>query len=393
MRKPLLLIIFCSLITGLSAQTLEGIWISSSRMDVQKRTDSTYFEGDEILSKELEKIEIDTFYHNAYALIHFLENREIIFQGIGGKKGLGSYTKALDTLTVVIDTIELKLLNRNENLILLDLDSGWQNSHLIFEKLLPLSSLSKEKMRLDFEKESYWKVKADSNSMNFGYEFHFLDSGHVTLSQFNNEWNASTSWGEYKTAIYENNLFLYILDRHSLDDRMFRIYSDSTNVLFAQNFDDNWGDKPPSKHELQLVRAVLPSKKELKEIKKSLTGVWILDDTVLPFDTAFSEYKRLDEQFYELNFSKNGDFSISYGGVLTNENESTPRSKEIKGTWEVGPTGRYIKMKIDSGYMEYMTLIDVTKKSLSVGMDTESLDFEMTYSHHLIRLKKGANKR
>lgn len=248
-------------------------------------------------------------------------------------------------------------------------------------------------MRLDFEKESYWKVKADSNSMNFGYEFHFLDSGHVTLSQFYNEWNASTSWGEYKTAIYENNLFLYVLDRHSLDDRMFRIYSDSTNVLFAQNFDDNWGDEPPSKHELQLIRAVLPNKKELKEIKKSLTGVWILDDTVLPFDTAFSEYKRLDEQFYELNFSKNGDFSISYGGVLANENESTPRSKEIKGTWEVGPTGRYIKMKIDGDYMEYMTLIDITKNSLSVAMDTESLDFEMTYSHHLIRLKKGANKR
>lgn len=80
MRKLLLLIFLRNLISGLSTPTLEGIWISSSRMDVQKRTDSTYFEGAEILSKKLNNIEIDTFCNDAYALIHFLDNEVTLIQ-------------------------------------------------------------------------------------------------------------------------------------------------------------------------------------------------------------------------------------------------------------------------------------------------------------------------
>jgi len=393
MRKSLVLVFLCSLITGLSAQTLEGIWISSSRMDIQKRYESTYIQYDEVLNNKIEKIEIDTFYLNAYALIHFLENKEIIIQGIGGKKNLGNYTKALDTLSVEIDTFKFKLVNRKENLMLIDFDSGWQNSHLIFEKMTPLSSLSNDKMELDFEKDSYWKVRADSNSTNCGLEFHFLDEEHVMLSQFYDKKNARTTLGEYKIALYENNIFLYVLDQHSLNDIMFRIYADSENILFAQNFEVNWGTHPPSKHEIEIVRAKLPNKRELKEIKKSIMGTWFLDDTVLPFDTTNSEYKHFDEQFYELSFSKEGSFSIAYGGVLVRENERTPQTKEIRGTWEVASTGHYIKMKTNGGSLEYMSIIEVTTNSLLVGMDTESLDFEMTYSSHLIRLKKGDNKR
>ncbi len=393
MRKYLFLIFLYSLNSSLPAQKIEGIWISSNKMNIQKRTDSTYLEGVEILSKKLEKVKIDTFYHNAYALIHFLDNNEIIVQGIGGKKRLGSYTKLIDTLIVEIDTIKFKMIAKKENLILLDLDTGWQNNHLIFEKLLPSSSLSKDKIEFNFEKESYWKISTDSNSLNFGLEYHFLDSGNVILSQFNDGWNAYTSHGEYETIIYENDLFLYILDwNHSSgSERLFRIYSDSANRFFAQTFEENWKE-PSSRQELVFIRAILPIKKELNEIKKSLLGTWALDDTLLPFDPDLSEYKSFDDQYYELIFSKNGEFSISYGGVLMDDNERIPSSKQIRGTWEVGSTGHYIKMKIDDYYIKYMTIIGLSTNSLSIAMDTESPDFEITYSNHQIRLKRLTRK-
>lgn len=388
MKKPLIFLLFFGNLEGIQAQNLEGIWISSNRMDVQTIDSSTYLEEAEFFTEKLEAVEVDTSYFEAYLLVHFFNNHEVAIHGIGGETGHGNYSQKIDTLILDIDSLTIKSVKRQDNLILLDPNSSGTNNHLIVEKLHPISDLKGDRLTSFFEKGSYWKVKTDSSSSNFGLEFQLLDSGEMVLSQFYPAGFAMTSWGNYKCATYENNLFLYLLDRGSLRERMFRMYSRSKNGLVAQGFEKDGLGQPFSKRHYLVEKSDLPKQKHLTRIHNALLGKWFLNEPVLPYDSLFGRYTTFEEQFYELEVLEQGDLVIHYGGVYVNENERKPLSRKIYGTWELGPTGRYLRIITQERRLEYMTIVNLSNDSLLITIDIEALDWDAMYSHHFLPLEK-----
>ena len=378
------LIVFIQFNTN--AQSLEGIWLSSSRVDVQQTPDSSYWENGEWRTISLSTPRLDTAYFSAYVLMHFLPQKEVVVKGIGMEENRGTYTRQADTIIMILDTTQLKLFYEKDRLCSIGSGSDWQTSYFVFERLVPRASLANNDSKIDFHQDPYWKIIADTNSLNLGLEIVFLDSTDVVISQITNNQFSYTSSGEYRTDSYENNFFLYIIDAYSLDDKMFRLFSDSGNSYQAQIYEFEH-DKLPTKRELSLVSAELPSENELNTLKKMLIGMWKLNGQLLEGDTLLTDLD-IQNEFYELRFTKDGKYTALYEGISSNKEDTQLFSEKTDGIWEVGYTGEYILLRENNEHEKYLTLTQLTEQLLWFNAEFELPDTDNTVVYSQIKMIK-----
>ncbi len=382
MRFPIILIIVF-LSSSLQGQTLDGLWISAYQMNVQQITERLDPPNEAVL---LDQIELDTFYQEAFGLIEFLNSHELIFKGLGNPERKVNYVQNVDTIITKVDTLKLKFLINNNRLTLLDPDSSWQFNHFVFERLTPDSTKPLEFS--SFEIGSYWQVDADTTSLNFGLEVFFLDSGEVIISQFSDDLSR-TSIGDYHTDTFKNNLFLYLLDGYSLDQKMIRFYDWNQSFLKAQSYEFGFGDEPPILTSFQLNKLELPSKKSRKTIEKTVVGSWRLLDTGVPFYSEFSDYDSLENEYFNFTITKS-DFEITYGAEFIKQDQRDLLTETINGTWTLGPTGRFLEMTYSNGQISYLTISELTKDSFAFNLSLKTPDSHHGYRSNKIKLK-GAN--
>lgn len=353
-------------------------------MNIQQRTEASDFVNGKFLTKKLDHIEVDTFYHSAHGVIKFLSENHVSIKGLGNSEQRGVYESTNDITIVQLDTLQLKLLTQSDgSLLLTDPDSSWQYNHIVFERLSPEST---EQLILpDFDLNPYWVIHADSNSINYGLELFILDSSNVIISQFFDDY-AMTSWGDYNTDHYENSLYMYLLDRYSLDDRLIRLYNWEMESYKGQCYEFDF-EGPPVKTDFVVKSQQLPSRKSLRSIKKNLLGSWSLIGKGIPFYPDLSDYTRIEQEFFDLDIS-NSDFEIKYGAIFINETQRDQLSEKIKGTWKLGSTGKYLELNFANGQINYLTLTKLKNDTFSINMSLKTPDSDHGYGSKRIKLKR-----
>lgn len=366
------------------AQELDGLWFSTSRMNIQQRTESTDLVDGEFITKELDHIQIDTFYFNAEAILNFFPDNNFEIKGLGNSIGTGTYSLSNDTIVAQVDTLQLKLVQLEDHLLLIDLDSGWQYNQFIFERLKPVPS---EPLVIpDFRSNSYWIVESDTSSINHGLEIIFLDSASLIITQFQNDYTY-TSRGDYKTDSYLNNLYLYFINRNTLDDRMFRLFDWNQDSYKAQCYELAFGEEPPEKQSFEFRTITLPSNKTLKQIKKRLTGSWSLTEGEIPFEPELSDFDQVEKGFLQFQID-DSSFEIYYGGEFTNENDRQRLSEKLEGNWKLGRTGKFLELQLTSGETRYLTIAEISKRSFAFNMELKTPDSEGVYRSQTIKLER-----
>lgn len=365
------LILFCSVISC-KTDSLDGIWITTQRVDVYNEPSS-----------------IDTSYASTFALIEFQGEKNIFLQGVGGQKIQGIYRRVSDSeLSVKVDSMDYIIVEQGEQLIFSSIKSSYQNSYFVFERMSPPSTLSSKKLEnIDFTTDTYWKVEADTNSMNYGFEYLFLDSGEMIMNQVVDDYG-SISWGTYQRANHSNNLFLYVVGGPSLEERMYRVYAQSYNKLNAQLFENIYDDIPFKKQKIVFTKKTLPKEEKLSKTKEVLYGDWINGNKAFFTSSPISILSEYDNQSYELRLLRDGNFSINYSGTLLEDNKEYERS--INGTWELGRTGKFIILTTSKGFIKLVSILELTQNVLSISLEIEDIKEDDFYiSNHTVNLKKN----
>lgn len=381
--KILLSLIFCFTTLLVNAQKLDGLWVSSFRMNIQQLTERLDPDHGPV---ELDRIEVDTFYREAFGILEFLPQNKLVIKGLGKPEKYATYELRKDTILARLDTLQLKFLSYNDHLILLDPDSSWQFNHFVFERMSPNSS--KKLTAPNLELNTYWVFQTDSNSINYGLELFVHDSGQLIVSQFHDD-VSRTTFSDYNIDKFRNNLFLSFFDL--INEKMIRLYDWEMYSFKAQSYEFGFGHEPPILTNFTLEKHELASRKTRQTIKKNLIGSWVIRNNGIPFDPEFSHYNSLENEYFNFLITKT-DFEISYGAVFVNQNQKDFLTEKINGTWNLGTTAKYLELTYNNERIHYLTISKLSDDTFHFSLSLKMPDSDHHYSSQTIKLK-GANNR
>ncbi|MBI9056047.1 MAG: hypothetical protein JEY96_19660 [Bacteroidales bacterium] len=389
-RAYLLFLILILFQVNTFSQELESVWISSHNKNIfipkkknnNKDTQSNSY--DSLILEEMEVEEIDTSYSEAYMLLDFKNSKEVIVKGIGGKTGKGKYKLRKNKLKIRVENQTLKGRIENNKLIFSFKNGKYRKEELVFEKmrnselnasLIPDSSTFYN---------THWKVIADTSSINYGLNFHFLDSNFVIITRIHSKYRR-TNWGEFKIDNYNNHLFLGVINRNFGENYIFNVYKQKNKSYYANTYEVmRFIHKPPLLVNLRLEKIPFLTNSVLDSIKNKLIGNWHAINEPIPCE---SNKFKLENQYFSLEFEKER-FIITKGGNLNYGNKEIPKEIIIKGSWKLSPTGQYLTLQPDNSWTRYVSINVLEMDYAEFDMTIKA--FEENYSNTgIIELKKN----
>ena len=384
----IVLLLLCLAKEKTIAQGLEGIWISSHEIQILKVHERIDSQDPEFAMVKLDHEEIDTNYIEMYLIIDFISNKEIIMMGIGGRQLKLNYTYSKKNGKINIKSKQGNLKGRVEKgkLILTDKISRSETNELFFQRITPSELTTVNMLDSSSFYNTNWLVEADSSSFNFGFNFHFVDSNIVIISQDFGTYGY-TNWGEFQITSYKNHLFLGFLDRMSLEHKVYHLYDRSENTLIGNTFEHYHFaiDPPPLKH-IKLSKKVLLNSDQISLIESQLFGKWKAVNDPIPFDKTFGADTLLNQHF-EIEFRTDKNFTMLKSGTITKDSVETQKEVSYSGNWKLSETGKYIELRPIDSWTRYLTISKITMHYLEIYYEIEALDMNLVSSEMIIMRK------
>jgi len=356
-RAHLLLSLLILFQVNTFSQELESIWISSHSRAINfpkkkaRNNEKQSNDNDSLIAEEVVE-ELDTSYNEFYMLLDFKDSNVVILKGIGGKSGKGKYKLKKNKLVIKVENEKLKGRIENNKVIFSFKYNKYRKEELVFEKM-EISELNSALIpdSSDFY-NTHWKIITDTSSINYGLNFHFLDSNSVIITRDYGEFG-STNWGEFNIDNYNNHLFISILDKNYPETYCYNVYNQQGETYYANTSEIKFfSNSPPSLVNLSLKKIPFLTSSELESIKNKLIGNWNAIDEAIPCE---SNKFKLENQYFSLEFEKD-KFKITKGGILNYGSKKVPKEIILKGSWELSLTGQYLKLQPDDGWIKYVSI-------------------------------------
>ncbi|MEQ8712311.1 MAG: hypothetical protein RIC80_04805, partial [Cyclobacteriaceae bacterium] len=304
----------------------------------------------------------------------------LVLGGIGGEFKNGNYKLVVEIIIIEVDIMSLAGILKSGQLLIFDRDQVPKPySFLILEKLESTPDLNSKAAYRAILSNEYWRLISDSLSISTGLTYHFIDTNQVLINNnriYNgivDNWNLSVNPGKYRLETYQNQVFLYVIDEIRLEQYFYSVKRKIDGAYLVDSFEQGWYREPPTKHRVLLKKEVLPSKRDIKKLEKSLLGKWHSIGTAFPFYPELSGYDSIHSEYLTLDFSKS-TFLIEYGANLIGKDTSLYKVNRLNGEWELGRTGKYVFLETDEGYHRYMTIKNVTDSSAIVSVSLWAID-------------------
>ena len=78
---------------------------------------------------------------------------------------------------------------------------------IFFERINESHLTDSQKLKDSFLENTNWSINADTNSYNYGTELQLLNNNELRIIQINEDYGFN-NWGNWKTDLYKNHLFL-----------------------------------------------------------------------------------------------------------------------------------------------------------------------------------------
>lgn len=384
MKKKLftLMIIFLILTSKLIGQNLDGIWLSSFTLETTKKN---------IPNRP------DSIFNKANLLLDFIDKENVIFKPLGRKQESGKYSIKNNNIQIEIGN---KLIKGDffENELILTLTDTLEYVNKVYLKRITSSDLKKAEIpdsSIFFN--SNWVIQSEPKSNNYGMKFNFLDKDsldsfdkNIVLITKNKGLYGYTELGNYNIDFYKNHFFIGILNRQTIEESVYHFYKLENNIFYAETYENFYSFKsPPKLTKIKVRKTEYLTTKQQKDLESKLKGKWKAIDNPIPFDSISSNYKKLENQSFELVFKENKDYELTKKGILINENSRVPKTIISNGKWGISKTGNYIKLKPNNGWVKYITIEKLSNDNLKIFYDVETLEKNSHFSSRtLIELTK-----
>lgn len=355
----------------LNSQDIQGTWMSKYMLNIQKTDEASEFTDNGLVSRKLDKIEIDSFYSEAKVLVQFLPQKRFVLKPLFREERTGTYYQKQDTVFAETDSVKWCFSVKNQELVLLDLDSSWQSTHIFFERL-PTAELPGG-LDIDdiIEADTYWRIAIDSSSRYFASALYFYSNDSIVIENRFSDFHGSTGIGRYYFDFFEGHAFLGYYDRQRLDFYNIHLMAKSGNEFSGQVSEVYAPPFSYKQYQMVLKPMVKPNKIDLETTNKLLIGTWESTADIFPTDTILTRYDFIADQYYELTFLENGEFSLTYGGTVVSGEDVNSEIKTYHGNWSLGVTGKFVKLEHDNGSIFFLSILSLNQNSISYTLDLD----------------------
>ncbi len=373
----LILVTFSCILIG---QNLEGTYLSKY--------------GVRITNEHIRNEPYSVFY-NVNFIFDFISKDSLAFKTLGDTLVYLKYKFENGKLELKIKDASLYGTIIDNQLILTNTDSEKYTRIVYLEKIQPSYLDSCKMPDYDMFFNTNWLIETTSESKNFGINYTFLeekiepfDKNKVIINKCKGDYGF-TDEGIFILDSYKNHLFLGIYNYESLDESVFHFYNLEKSTFYARTYEfgGNW-QKPPRIKELKLSKKKFKTPEEIKKMEANLVGKWSAVSNPIPFNSSSSEFEKLEDQSYELEFKEDKTFKILKKGVFMKNGRKNPKKQVVRGIWKIGNTGQYIELMSKNLIQRYMTINTLTKDSLKVFYVVKVLDENSVYSRSFIEFVK-----
>ncbi|MDX1830523.1 MAG: hypothetical protein R3342_13365 [Lutibacter sp.] len=377
-----LTIIFLVLTSELIGQNLDGIWLSSYTLETTKK---------HIPHRP------DSVFKKAYLILDFIDNENVIFKPLGNKKEIKKYSVDKNKIQIRIENDLIKGEFSEKEIILILEETEEYIIKAYLNKITPSSLITAQIPDTTLFFNSSWSIESEPKTENYGVKFNFLDKDsldsldkNIVLIIKNKGLYGYTENGNYNIDFYKNHFFIGILNRHTIEENVYHFYKLENNIFYAETYENFYSFKdPPKLSKIKIHKTEYLTTKQQKDLESKLKGKWKAINNPIPFDSISSNYKKLENQSFELIFKESNDFELIKKGILVNENLKVPETVIIKGKWEISKTGNYIKLKPNDSWEKYITIEKLSNDNLKIFYDVETLEENSHFSSRtLIELTK-----
>lgn len=374
-----------------NGQDLKGIWISTHDKELRTVNEREDLQDNEFVTIKLDSTEIDTFYYEAYMLLDFIDDKNVIVKGLGGRQEKCKYKLKNDNLKIKVKKYNLKGQISENSIVIVDKVSKVETRETFFERLN--DSKIKDKIGLDSISfiNSNWVVDTDTSSHNFGFNFHFLDSAIAIINQDYGDFGY-TNWGEWKIDWYKNHLFLGVTDRNRLETKVYHFFDRTGNTLIGNTYEHyHFATEPPPLKDIRLIKQELLDSTQLKTLEADLIGKWLATNNPLSIDTSFQDLHKVDtilNQKFEIDFKNDNTFRLEKSGTIVKRTDKRYKQDTLTGYWEISQTGKYLVLKPVNSWFRYLTINKLESDYLEIFCEFEALYDEHMISNETIKMKK-----
>lgn len=387
MKKILyILLITISIVGETNAQNYKGIWVSAYEKEIKTVNERQDIQDDEFVTVKLDTTEIDTFYYEAYMLLDFIDDRNVIVKALGGRQGLFKYSVKNNNLKIKIKRHRIKGRILENSIVVVDKVSKTESREVFFEQLS--DSKIKDKAGLDSVSfiNTNWIVETDTSSCNY----HFLDSAVVIINQDFGDFGY-TNWGEWRFDWYKDHLFV-VTDRDILETKVYHFFDKNESTLIGNTYEHYpFRNAPPQLKNIRLIKQELLDSTQLETLEADLIGKWLATNNPLSIDTSFQDLHKVDtilNQKFEIDFNNDKTFRLEKSGTIVKRTDKIYKQDTLTGDWEISQTGKYIVLKPVNSWFRYLTINKLESDYLEIFCEFEALYDEHMISNETIKMKK-----
>ena len=374
-----------------NGQDFKGIWISTHDRELRTVNEREDLQDNEFVTIKLDSTEIDTFYYEAYMLLDFIDDKNVIVKGLGGRQEKCKYTAKNDNLTIKVKRYKLKGHISENSIVITDKVSKSETRETFFEKLNGSKITDKTGLDSISFVNSNWLVDADTSSHNYGFNYHFLDSAVAIINQDYGDFGY-TNWGEWKIDWYKHHLFVGVTDRNRLETKVYHFYDRIGNTLIGNTYEHyHFATEPPPLKDIKLIKQELLDSTQLKALEEDLIGKWMATNNPLSIDPSFYDLCKIDtilNQKFEIDFKNNKTFRLEKSGTIVKQTDKISKQDTLTGDWEISKTGKYIVLKPENSWFRYLTINKLKSDYLEIFYEFEALYDEHLISNETIKMRK-----
>ncbi|MCU4166089.1 hypothetical protein [Carboxylicivirga caseinilyticus] len=374
-----------------NSQDLKGIWFSSHVKELRSVSERVVISENEDVTIKLDSTETDTYYEEAYILLDFIDDKNVIVKRLGDGEIKCDYKVKNNKLKVKINNHSIKGQISDNSIFLIDKISKTIIRETYFERIVDSNIIDKTGLDSKSLINTNWLVKTDTSSLNYGFDFHFLDSAFVVINQDFGD-NGYTNCGDRKIDWYKNHLFLGIIDRIELEIKVYHFYDRNINALIGNTYEYNFfSNEPPTLKNIELIKKELPDSIVLKSLEKDLIGKWIAINNPIRIDTSFQDFHNIDSLLnpkYEIDFNEDKTFRLTRSGTIVKQGEKIFLEDIPIGKWDIGKTGKYILLKHNDAWTEYVTINKLESDYLEIFCEIEEIYDEKFFRNETVKMVK-----
>lgn len=388
MKKILyILLITISIVGETNAQNYKGIWVSAYEKDIKTVNERPDIQDGETVTVKLDTTEIDTFYYEAYMLLDFIDDRNVIVKALGGRQGIFKYSVKNNNLKIKIKRHRIKGRILENSIVVVDKVSKTESREVFFEQLS--DSKIKDKAGLDSVSfiNTNWIVETATSSCNY----HFLDSAVVIINQDFGDFGY-TNWGEWRFDWYKDHLFVGVTDRDILETKVYHFFDKNESTLIGNTYEHYpFRNEPAQLINIRLIKQELLDSTQLETLEADLIGKWLATNNPLSIDTSFQDLHKVDtilNQKFEIDFHNDKTFRLEKSGTIVKRTDKIYKQDTLTGDWEISQTGKYIVLKPVNSWFRYLTINKLESDYLEIFCEFEALYDEHMISNETIKMKK-----